>query len=211
VQERDVGAHLDAQLRVEVGERLVHQQRVGLTHDRAAHRDPLPLPAGELARLALEQAGEAEHLRRRADAIPDLLLLQPVQPEPEAHVVVDGHVRVEGVVLEDHRHVPVLRIDLVDALAADPDLARGGLLEPGRDPQHRRLPRAGRPDQHDELAVLDREVELLDRRGAVVEDLRQAGELDACHQPAPLLAAAIRSRYQRALRFGIRRCVSKST
>jgi hypothetical protein len=120
-------------------------------------------------------------------------------------------VRVERVVLEDHRHVPVLRIDLVDALAADPDLPGGGLLEPGRDPQHRRLPRPGGPDEYDELSVLDREVEVLDRHGAVVEDLGQAGEVDARHQTPPFRAAAIRSRYQSALRFGVRRCVSKST
>ena len=48
---RDLGAHLDAQLRVEVRERLVHQERLRLAHDRAAHRHALPLPARERARL----------------------------------------------------------------------------------------------------------------------------------------------------------------
>jgi hypothetical protein len=43
VQERDVGAHLHAQLRVEIREGLVHQQRVGLADDRAPHRDALAL------------------------------------------------------------------------------------------------------------------------------------------------------------------------
>ena len=59
---RDVGAHLHAQLRVEVRERLVHQEDLRLAHDRAAHRDALPLAAGELLRLAVEVRRQVEEL-----------------------------------------------------------------------------------------------------------------------------------------------------
>jgi hypothetical protein len=38
---RKLGAQLDAQLRVQVRERLVHQERLRLPDDRTAHRDPL--------------------------------------------------------------------------------------------------------------------------------------------------------------------------
>jgi hypothetical protein len=41
----DVRAHLDAQLGVEVGERLVHQEHARLADDRPAHRDALALAA----------------------------------------------------------------------------------------------------------------------------------------------------------------------
>ena len=69
---RDLGPHLHAQLRVEVRERLVHQERRRLAHDRAAHRDALALTAGERARLPVEEAFEAEDLRRLLDALVDL-------------------------------------------------------------------------------------------------------------------------------------------
>ena len=62
VQLGERGAHADAQLGVEVRERLVHQERLRLAHDRAAHRDALPLAARELRRLAVEQLVEAEQL-----------------------------------------------------------------------------------------------------------------------------------------------------
>jgi hypothetical protein len=39
----DLRAHLDAELRVEVGERLVHQQHPRAAHDRPPHRDALAL------------------------------------------------------------------------------------------------------------------------------------------------------------------------
>ena len=45
LQSRDVRPHLDAQLCVEVRERLVHQEDSRDAHDRASHRDPLALSA----------------------------------------------------------------------------------------------------------------------------------------------------------------------
>ena len=69
LQPLDLAARLHAQLRVEVGERLVHQEHQRVAHERAAERDALLLAARELARLALEQrvelerGGGAAHLR----------------------------------------------------------------------------------------------------------------------------------------------------
>ena len=60
----DLGAHLHAQLGVEVGERLVHQEGRGFAHDGAAHRDALALAARERARLAAAARLEAEDARR---------------------------------------------------------------------------------------------------------------------------------------------------
>ncbi len=50
----DLEAHLHAQRRVEVRQRLVEQEGLGLAHDGAADGDALALAAGELARLAVE-------------------------------------------------------------------------------------------------------------------------------------------------------------
>ena len=62
MQLRERRAHPDAQLRVEVRERLVEQERLRLADDRAAHRDALALAAGELRRPPVEELGEAEQL-----------------------------------------------------------------------------------------------------------------------------------------------------
>ena len=60
VQRLDLGAHRHAQLGVEVGQRLVEQEHLGVAHDRAAHRHALALAAGQLARKAVEQRVEVE-------------------------------------------------------------------------------------------------------------------------------------------------------
>ena len=65
----DLGAQLDAELRVQVRERLVHQEGLRLTHDRAPHRHALALPARERAGLSLQELLDLEDARRLADAL----------------------------------------------------------------------------------------------------------------------------------------------
>ena len=66
VQLLDLGAHLDAELGVEIGERLVEQEELGIAHERAAHRDALALAAGELAGLAVQERLDLQQRGRRA-------------------------------------------------------------------------------------------------------------------------------------------------
>ena len=78
LQPRDLRAHLHAQLRVEVRQRLVHQERLRVAHDRAAHRDALALAAGEVRRLAVEvlRRGRGSSPRRSTFSV-DLRLRRP--------------------------------------------------------------------------------------------------------------------------------------
>ena len=60
LQRLDLAAHVHAKLRVEVRERLVHQEHLRLPDDRAAHGDTLALAAAQLLRAPVEQRVEAE-------------------------------------------------------------------------------------------------------------------------------------------------------
>ena len=66
----DLDAHLHAQLGVEVGQRLVEQEHLGVAHDGAAHGDALALAAGELLGLAVEQLLDVEDAGCLVDALP---------------------------------------------------------------------------------------------------------------------------------------------
>ncbi len=164
----DLGAHLHAQLGVEIGQRLVEQEHLGIAHDGAPHGDTLALAAGELLGLAVEQLGDVEDLRRMLDALVDLRLWRLLQLQAERHVLVDVHVRIERVVLEHHGDVPVLGRHVVDDVAADRDVATRDLLEAGDHAERRALAAAGRPDQHDELLVGDVEIDAADGENFVV-------------------------------------------
>ena len=156
----DLGAHLHAQLGVEVRQRLVEQKHLRIAHDGATHRHALALPAGQRLRLAVEQLGDVENARGMVDALFDLVLGKFAQLEPERHVLERGHVRVERVVLEHHGDVAVLGGPVVDDLAADENVARGDLLEAGDHAQRRRLAAAGRSDQHDEFVIRNVEIDV---------------------------------------------------
>ena len=63
--------------------------------------------------------------------------------------------------------MPILRWlggDVGDVLAVDDDRALGRPLEAGDHPQDRRLAAAGGPEQGDELALLERQVDAADDR-----------------------------------------------
>ncbi|MGY4289864.1 hypothetical protein ACVWXO_009130 [Bradyrhizobium sp. LM2.7] len=65
--------------------------------------------------------------------------------------------RIERVVLEHHRNIPLLGLDIVDDAVADRDRAGGDVLEACEHAQKRRLAAAGGANQDDKLAVLDRD------------------------------------------------------
>jgi hypothetical protein len=91
------------------------------------------------------------------------------------------HVRIQRVVLEDHRDVAVLRGEIVDHLAPDLQVSRGDVLEPRDHPQRRRLPAARRADEDHELRVADLQVHVLHGLEAVRVPLDDVVELDLGH------------------------------
>ena len=162
LQARDLGAHLPAQLGVEVRQRLVEQERVGL---RGRSRGPSPRagaghrrgsPACARGARCSSSMSAASLTRRWTSSSGDL-----GQAQRERDVLEDGQVRVERVVLEHHRQVAVARRLVVDPLAADEHVAGGDVLQPDDHPQQRRLPAAGRPDEDHELAVGDVEADVV--------------------------------------------------
>ena len=184
VEARQLAPRLHAQQRVEVGKRLVHQECVRLAHDRPRERNALTLATGQLVWVAIEQLVELEDRGRAFDGLADVLLRLLGHLKREGDVLEDGHVRIERVVLEDHRHVALDRVDEVHEPVPDRDLAGGRILEPRDQPQDRALPTAGRPQQHEELAVLDAERYVV-HRDDVAEALRQVPENDLSHAILP--------------------------
>ena len=134
-----------------------------LADDRPADRDTLPLPARELLGFAVQQFVDAEDVGGLLHPLVDFRFGKLAHFQPEAQVVADVHVRIEGVILEDHGDVAVLGLDVVDQPVADEDLAGCHRLEAGDHSQRRGLAAAGRPHQHGELPVVDLDAQAVDR------------------------------------------------
>ena len=176
MQQREFGAHLHPELRVQVRQGLVHQERARLADHGSTHRDSLPLSAGQLAGLALHQRGRVRGSCATSSTRCFMLVLRRLaEAQPEPQVLLDRHVGVEGVVLEDHGDVAFLGRQVGHLRVADEDLARRDLLEAREDPQDRRLAATGRADQHHELAVADLQRDVVHGDDVAAEHLAHAG------------------------------------
>jgi hypothetical protein len=195
VQATDLEAHLLAQARVEVGERLVEQQDLGLHHEGPRHRHPLLLAPRELARIARAVAGELHHLEHLLDLALAVAARDPREPQAVGHVLRHRHVRPERVALEDHRHAPPLGRDHErrggEHAVADADLAAVGREEAGDQAQRGGLAAAGGPEERDQLARAHRQVEA-GHRGHVAEALGEAADRDPGHAASSIRSTAAR-------------------
>ena len=118
------------------------------------------------------------------------VLLVEVLAPPQAvgDVLLDVEVREERVALEDRVDRALVRRRLRDVDPVDEDLAVGRLLEPGQHAQRRGLAAARGPEQREELARLDLEVDAVDG-GDAVELLAQPDDRD---RPAGVVELQVR-------------------
>ena len=154
-QRGDLRTGLHAKLGVEVGQRLIHEEDLWATHDRAAHGNTLALAAGECLRLAVKVVLEVQQLCGFLDAACALFLVNAGDLQGEAHVVAHGHVRVQRVVLENHGDVAVLGRNVGDIAVADEDAAGVDVFQACEHAQGGGLATAGRTDQNEEFPVGD--------------------------------------------------------
>ena len=177
----DLRAHLVTELGVQVGQRLVHQQNLGLTDDRTADGDTLTLAAGQGLGLTVEVLGDAQDLSGLVDLPVDLFLGNLLQLQGESDVVPDRHVGVQSVALEYHGDIAVLGGYVVAALVADEQVAAGDVFQSGHHTQGGGLSAAGGTNQDDELLVLDLDVHVVNGGHLVVVDLLQTLDCHTCH------------------------------
>ncbi len=196
---QDEVLEVGARLRVDGGERLVHEQDLGLVGEAARDRHALLHAARELPRVLVDRAGQADGLDGLVDLLAALLLAHLLAPQREGDVLADLHPRIQraAVVLEDERH-PLGRLG--HRLAAQLDGARGRREQPRDGLQQRRLAAPRRADDAQELALGDLEAEVLDRLGLVVPGPVGLAEVGHFEHLGPLGVVTRRRRARRGAR-----------
>jgi hypothetical protein len=86
-------AHLQAELGIQVGQRLVHQEEPRPDDDGARDRGSLLLATGELPRQLARVVGQPDHVERLVDAASQLILWQTPDGKAERDVAANGHMR----------------------------------------------------------------------------------------------------------------------
>jgi len=172
--------------RIERPEWFVEQQHARLDGKRAGERDALPLPAGQLMRKAVGQPVELHEFQQRIDLARNRRVGQPLaartHTEAEGDVLEDAHVSEQRVMLKDEADVALAGMHAGRVVAVKGDRAGVRRLEAGDDTEQRRLAGAGRPEQRQQLAGVDLEVDAVDG-DKIAEALGDAGQLDAHAAP----------------------------
>ncbi len=121
MQPRQLLQHVAADLRVERRERLVQQQHARPDRQRASDRHPLLLAAAELARVASRIVQHADHAQAFAYPLAHDAVRDAAGAQAEGDVLVDPHVRKEGVVLHHHADVAGMGRQVGHVALADAD------------------------------------------------------------------------------------------
>ena len=123
----------------------------------------LLLAAGELARPVVGTVGEADLVERGQRPPPALAGSTPAYTSGSSTLRQRGQVGEQVELLEHEADVPVadlgelVLVEVGDVVAGQQEPAGGGDVEAAEDVHQRRLARARRSDDGDELAALDRE------------------------------------------------------
>ena len=144
VQARNLRAHVHAHLGVQVGERLIEEEHLGVSHNGPTEGHPLALASGECSGLAVQHLLQPQGICRLGHRLLNEVLGLLGQLQAEGHVVKDRHVRIERVVLEHHRDPAVLGMDVIDHALPNGNRPAGDVLQPRQHPQGRRLPASAR-------------------------------------------------------------------
>ena len=147
--------HILAQLQVQRAQGFVQQQDLWLIDQRPGDGHPLLLAAGKACDPPVGKAREHDHVQHPVDAFLDLRLGDLALPQREGDVLKNVQMRKQSVFLEDRVDMPLMRRDIVDALAHKDDVPLVGRLEAADDAQGRRLAATGGAQQGDKFVVVN--------------------------------------------------------
>ena len=155
-----------AQLLVQRGQRLVQQQKLGLTRQRPGQRHPLALTARNLVRLARGERRQLHQIEHGAHPLGARRCGHPFVLQPIAHVPFHRHVRKQRVALKHHVHRAIPGRHPTHVLPVDEDAPAGRSLEPRQHPQQGGLAAARPAQQAEDFTLGDGQGNVPDRRKA---------------------------------------------
>ena len=175
------GSHLSAEFRVEVGKGFVEKEYLRFADDRSSERDPLSLTAGKSLRLSLEITFKTEDSCGSSYFFVDFRLGFFTELKTERHIVVYGHVRIKSIVLENHRYISVLGLNVVHKLSVNVKLAVRNLFKTRYHTKRCRLSATGRSYEHDEFLIFDVQTEIRYGNDARGINFVNVFQIKTCH------------------------------
>ena len=160
----DDAAHLDTELCVQIGKRLVHQQHIRRDNQCTSQCDTLLLTAGKLVGHPVGILHDLHQVQKLICPLLHLGLVHLAVFQTECHIVPDGEVREDGIVLEHHADVALAGVHIVDALLVEEDVAALNGVEACDHTEKGGLAAAGGTQQGEQLTISDLQIQVRDDR-----------------------------------------------
>src|SRR5207302_420564 len=141
---------------------FVQQEHTWFRRQGAGNCDPLSLSARKLMRIALLKTFQSQQSQQLFDARFDFSGAPFFYLQAEGDIFEDVHVLEQCIVLEHKPDVALLNFDVIDAFAANENVAIGWGFQAGDHSQHGGLSATARPQQRHQFAVTHREADLVD-------------------------------------------------
>ncbi len=174
----DLQLHLLAQLFVQRAQRLVHEHKRGLEHERPGERHPLLLTAGQLVGPAPAKPAQLDDIQNARHLRPDLLFRDAPHFQRKCQVLFHGHVGEQGIALKHHADVAFVRWKTAHGPAVDLDIAARRRFEAGEHHQDRRLARSRWPEEGQEFALANVQIQVADDQRLSVKGLVDSAKPD---------------------------------
>ena len=157
--------HLD--LRIQSGHGFIKQDDIGVQNKGTGDRDALLLAAGELFRFLVHMLFKADGFDNSLHFPVDLILghFPAIYVLPAlkriGNIVVNIHVRKQGIVLENDANIPILRCSVGNVHTILDDFPTARFLDPDQHAQDGSLPTAGRTEERKKFPSLDFKAHIL--------------------------------------------------
>src|ERR1700694_337697 len=143
----ELDLHLVPQRLVERREGLIEKQHRRFQDQSAGNRDALLLAAGQLGRQSPAQPAQLDHFQRLVHDPPDIGFGHAAHAKAEGHVLPDGHMRKQRIVLEHEANVAPVRRHTGNVATPYFYLSLAWLDQSGNQTQQRRLAATARAKQ----------------------------------------------------------------
>ena len=115
----DSSTHFNAELRIEVRKRLIHEKHIRLDDKGPGERDALLLPSGEMLRHPAAVLVDLHQAQELIDLFLDLRFRDLPVPEAICDILAHGHIGEYRIILENHSDIPLGRILIVYAIISE--------------------------------------------------------------------------------------------
>ena len=152
---------------LQVGKRLIHKEHLGLANDCSPHGDSLTLTSGKSLGLAIQIIDQIKNFSGLYDALMDFILGNAGNFKRKSHILFNGHMRIQSVILENHRNIAIFRLNVGNIDVTDVNMSFIYFFKTGKHSQRRRFSASGRSYENKKLAVLNLHAEVIHGRSII--------------------------------------------